>query len=75
MQAKNQLEVYEDRRGEFRWSLRNLNNLNITADGGEGYSTPSNARRAARKVGLALLIASFKFAVRDVQNGDHRHGR
>lgn len=75
MRAKNQVEIYDDRRGEWRWSLRNLNNCKITADSGEGYATESNARRAARRVGIALLFASFKRVKREVQNGDYRHGR
>jgi uncharacterized protein YegP (UPF0339 family) len=74
MKAKNQVEIYEDRRGEFRWSLRNLNNHNITADGSEGYSTNSNARRAARKAGWALILASFRNVTRTTQNGDYRRG-
>lgn len=72
MKAKNEIELYIDRAGEHRWSLRNINNGNITADGSEGYATESNARRAARKTGLALLFASFKRVVRPHQNGDYR---
>jgi uncharacterized protein YegP (UPF0339 family) len=75
MISKNEVEIYEDRRNEWRWSLRNLNNQNITADGSEGYATESNARRAARKAGWALIMASFKRVTRDVQNGDYKHGR
>lgn len=71
---KNEVEVFEDRRGDWRWSLRNLDNRNITADGGEGYSTESNARRAARRVGLTLLFAPFRRVARTIQNGDHRDG-
>ena len=42
-------EVYEDRGGEWRWRLVHWNG-NIVADSGEGYSSRSNARRAARRV-------------------------
>jgi uncharacterized protein YegP (UPF0339 family) len=74
MIRKNEVEIYEDRRGQFRWSLRNLNNCNIIADGSEGYSTDSNARRAARKAGWALITASFRRVKRNIQNGDYRRG-
>ncbi len=43
-------EVYADAAGEFRWRLLHRNG-NILADSGEGYSSRSNARRAARRVG------------------------
>ena len=43
-------EVYADAAGEFRWRLLHRNGR-ILADSGEGYSTRSNARRAARRVG------------------------
>ncbi|MDT3434096.1 DUF1508 domain-containing protein [Haloarcula sp. 1CSR25-25] len=42
-------EVYTDAAGEFRWRLLHRNG-NILADSGEGYSSRSNARRAARRV-------------------------
>jgi len=42
-------EVYADAAGEFRWRLLHRNG-NILADSGEGYSSRSNARRAARRV-------------------------
>lgn len=74
MKRKYEVEIYDDRRGEFRWSLRNLNNRRITADGGEGYASEHNARRGARAAGLALLLASFRRVSRPYQNGDHRRG-
>jgi len=43
-------EVYADAAGQFRWRLLHRNG-NILADSGEGYSSRSNARRAARRVG------------------------
>ena len=42
-------EVYADAAGEFRWRLLHRNG-NILADSGEGYSSRSNAQRAARRV-------------------------
>jgi uncharacterized protein YegP (UPF0339 family) len=38
-------EIYADKAGEFRWRLIHRNG-DILADGGEGYSQRSNARRA-----------------------------
>lgn len=43
------LEIYKDNAGEFRWRLV-AKNGRIIADCGEGYSTASNARRAARRL-------------------------
>ena len=45
----SRFEVYEDRGGEWRWRLVHWNG-NIVADSGEGYSSRSNAKRAARSV-------------------------
>jgi len=42
-------EVSEDAGGEYRWSLRH-DNGNIIADGGEGYSSKSNAQRALGRI-------------------------
>jgi uncharacterized protein YegP (UPF0339 family) len=43
------LEVYEDSAREWRWRIKHANGR-IIADGGEGYSTRSNAIRAARRL-------------------------
>ncbi|MFC6769369.1 YegP family protein, partial [Natrinema soli] len=45
----SRFEVYEDRAGQWRWRLVHWNG-NIVADSGEGYSSRSNAERAARSV-------------------------
>ncbi|WP_123537148.1 DUF1508 domain-containing protein [Halosimplex salinum] len=42
-------ELSEDSAGEFRWNLRH-DNGNILGDGGEGYASRSNARRAIDRV-------------------------
>ncbi|MCD2199462.1 DUF1508 domain-containing protein [Halobacterium sp. KA-4] len=42
-------EVYEDAGGEWRWRLRHRNG-NIIADGGEGYSSRTNAHDAIDSV-------------------------
>ncbi|WP_276273733.1 YegP family protein [Haloarcula litorea] len=52
-------EVYEDNAGEYRWRLRH-DNGEIIADGGEGYASKSNVRRAldgvrAHAAGAAYL--------------------
>lgn len=73
MKKKYQSEIYVDQSGQFRWSLRNLNNGKLTANGGEAYATESSARRAARSVGLALLVTSIKRVKRSHKNGDHRN--
>ncbi|WP_306056127.1 amphi-Trp domain-containing protein [Natronococcus wangiae] len=46
---RSRFEVYRDRADEWRWRLVHWNG-NIIADSGEGYSSQSNAERAARGV-------------------------
>jgi uncharacterized protein YegP (UPF0339 family) len=41
--------IYEDRAGEYRWSLRAANNETV-ADSAEGYTTRSGARDAASRM-------------------------
>lgn len=41
-------EIYQDRALEYRWRLKAANGR-IVADGGEGYSTKSNAKQAAER--------------------------
>ena len=43
------LEIYRDRRGEWRWRLR-ASNGRILADSGEGYRRLASARHAAERV-------------------------
>jgi len=43
------VEVYRDRAAEWRWRLVHRNG-NVLADGGEGYSQRSNARRAIDRI-------------------------
>lgn len=43
------LEIYEDHAGLHRWRLV-ARNGRIIADSGEGYCSPSNARRAFARV-------------------------
>jgi uncharacterized protein YegP (UPF0339 family) len=68
---RNSIEIYMDRRNQWRWSLRSRNG-HVIADGGEGYSTKSNARRAARRVGGALILARVVDVTRTYTNGDYR---
>lgn len=45
----NCIEVYEDRRGEWRWRAV-ARNGKIIADGAEGYASKGNAKRAAHRL-------------------------
>lgn len=45
--------THQGRDGQFYWNAKSVNGA-IVADGGEGYATRQNARRAARR-----LIASI----------------
>jgi uncharacterized protein YegP (UPF0339 family) len=53
-----QIVVYEDGQGEFRWKAVSGNGENV-GNGSEGYSSRSNAKRAARRFKLALLTAKI----------------
>ena len=55
----SRFEVYEDRGGEWRWRLVHWNG-NIVADSGEGYTSRSNAKRAARGVMRSAPTASIE---------------
>ena len=55
----SRFEVYEDRGGEWRWRLVHWNG-NIVADSGEGYTSRSNAKRAARSVMRSAPTASVE---------------
>ena len=50
-------EVYPDTATEWRWRLIASNGL-LIADSGEGYSSRSNARRAARRMKVAVWKAT-----------------
>ncbi|WP_436911573.1 DUF1508 domain-containing protein [Halosimplex marinum] len=49
LESQGTIEVYEDSAGEYRWRLRH-DNGNVLGDGGEGYASRSNARRAVDRV-------------------------
>jgi uncharacterized protein YegP (UPF0339 family) len=66
---KDGTEVYQDKAGEWRWRYRRKGR--ITAEGGEGYSTESNARRAVRRLGLTLAVSTIKKVQPRHLNGDH----
>jgi hypothetical protein len=61
LKSKHEIEVFEGRRGGFYWRARFTGKGPLTnkiiADGSEPYSTRSNARRAARRIGRALAFA------------------
>lgn len=43
-----QIEIYQDKKGEFRWRM--IRSGNIVADCAEGYSKRSAATRAANRL-------------------------
>jgi uncharacterized protein YegP (UPF0339 family) len=47
--AREQGDVHEDRKSEYRWRLRHRNG-NVVADGGEGYTDERNARKGIAAV-------------------------
>ncbi len=51
-------ELYRDRALEWRWRLKAANGR-IVADSGEGYSTQSNARRAAENARSNIASAQI----------------
>lgn len=64
------VEVYKDRQDEWRWRYR-ARNGRITCDSSEGYASEYNARRAARRTGVALAVSSIRRVKASHQNGDH----
>jgi uncharacterized protein YegP (UPF0339 family) len=52
------VEIYCDRRGEWRWRAR-AKNHKIVADGSESYSTKSSVRRAVRRIATGVLFGSI----------------
>lgn len=65
-----QVEIYQDKRNEWRWRYRARNGW-VQCDGGEGYSSKSNARRAVRRVGLGMTLAPIVEVNPSYTNGDH----
>lgn len=60
------VDVYPDRKGEFRWRLKAANGRTI-ADSGEGYTRKGSARRAvtrfieaAERLGHARMFARIR---------------
>ncbi len=53
-------QIYIDKAGEFRWRLK-ADNGRIMADSGEGYSTKSNAKRAARNLRRGLRFGRVRY--------------
>jgi hypothetical protein len=56
LKPQHRIEVFSGRNG-FYWRARHLKTSKIVADGSEPYSTKSNARRAARRIGRVLIFA------------------
>lgn len=50
---KHRIEVYKDKRGEFRWRLFSANGR-IVADSGEGYIRRDNLNRALQSLHRAF---------------------
>ena len=67
----NQVEVYEGADGQWYWRVRSLDNHQITMTGGQGYATPSNARRAVRRGAVTLALAPITTVTPTHRNGDY----
>lgn len=57
LKPQHRIEVFEGKRGGWYWRARHIKTAMIVSDGSEPYSTASNARRAARRIGRALIFA------------------
>lgn len=62
-------EVYRDAAGEWRWRLIHRNG-NILSDGGEGYSSRSNARRAIDSI--RNHVGEMEFETYEDNSGNFR---
>lgn len=71
--AKARTEVYSDGAGEWRWRHR-ANNGQIDASSGESFASKSNAKRAARRIGLAMAMTRIVEVKPYVIEGDYRRG-
>gem|GEM_PF-1323172 len=50
--------VYQDRKGEWRWSLVGRNGR-IVADSGEGYKSRRGALKACERMGSIYAVTAF----------------
>lgn len=72
--AKHRIEVYHSM-GDWYWRARHVTTSKIVADGSEGYSTKSNAMRAARRIGRVLIFAPIVATAPPKHiNGDRNRG-
>ncbi|MGZ0746801.1 DUF1508 domain-containing protein [Haloparvum sp. AD34] len=62
-------ETYRDTGGQWRWRLVHRNG-NILADGGEGYASHGNARRAVQN--LQDRVDELEFDIYEDSAGNHR---
>jgi uncharacterized protein YegP (UPF0339 family) len=54
--ARGTITIYQGEDGQWYWRYQ-AGNHRISAAGGEGFVSKSNAKRAARKVGLGMALA------------------
>ena len=64
------IEIYVDKGGEWRWRKR-ASNGKITLEGGEGYASKWNVKRAIRSHGLSLALGGIKVVRPYAINGDY----
>lgn len=53
------LEIYKDRKKEWRWRLR-ARNGKIVADSGEGYKRKATMLRSFKRVCVAIYDVSYR---------------
>lgn len=68
------VEIFEGADRQWYWRARCTRNHRIIATGGEGYATASNARRAARRIGGAMLLTWIETIKPRMRPGDYRRG-
>lgn len=51
-------ELYQDRKGEWRWRLR-AHNGRIVCDGAEGYKTKGGAKRGFERVSMVFAEGTY----------------
>lgn len=57
-ESRADFEIYRDKKDQWRWRLQH-DNGNIIADGGQGYGSKSNVRRAVRSVRARVGPATY----------------
>lgn len=66
------IEIFMGFDEQWYWRARNTRNARIVATGAEGYVSKSNAKRAVRRLGVALTFKIIEVINPPTRPGDYR---